>query len=106
MTTPLNKSELSKGRRRLVEICQRLRFGRIENLAVHNGEPVFDPAPRVIREHKFAGENAPHPAAARADCQLKNQVADLMSLLDQIGDGTIAVLTVKHGLPFHAELLG
>jgi hypothetical protein len=27
-----------------------------------------------------------------------------MQLLDSIGDGTIAVLTVKHGLSFHAEL--
>lgn len=106
MSTPQTKSALSLARRRLVEICQRLNFGRVENLRVLSGEPVLDPAPRVIREHKFCSDNAPRPEAGRADCKLKSQVTDLMQLLDAIGDGTIAVLTVKHGLPFHAELPG
>ena len=115
MTAPLptaaprgghTKSGLSPARQRLVELLQRLNFGRIENLQVRGGEPVLDPLPRVTREHKFAGENGPRPEAARADCRLKSQVADLMHLLDDIGDGTIAVLSVKHGVPFHAELPG
>jgi hypothetical protein len=99
------KSTLSPARRWLVEICQRLNFGRIEHLEIRSGEPIFDLAPRVIREHKFCSDNSPRPEAGR-DCQLKNQVADLMQLLDDVGDGTITVLTVKHGLPFHAELPG
>ena len=106
MHTPQTKSALSQARRRLVEICQRLNFGRVEDLQVRGGEPVLDPMPRVIREHKFCSENGPRPEATRADCKLKSQVTDLMQLLDAIGDGTIAVLTVKHGLPFHAELPG
>ncbi|AMV25208.1 hypothetical protein VT84_12485 [Gemmata sp. SH-PL17] len=100
------KRALSPVRRHLVELLQRINFGRIEGLEVRGGEPVLDPAPRVIREHKFAGDNGPRPEAARADCKLKNQVADLMHLLDDVRDGTITVLTVKHGLPFHAELPG
>ena len=58
------------------------------------------------RLYKFCAENGPRPEAGRADCELKGQVTDLMQLLDDIGDGTIAVLSVKHGLPFHAELPG
>lgn len=100
------KTSLSPARRRLVELMQRLNFGRIEGLAVRAGEPVLDPMPAVVREHKFCSDNGPRPEAAKPDCQLKNQVRDLMSLLDQIGDGSIAVLSVKHGLPFHAELPG
>jgi hypothetical protein len=106
MSTPQAKSALSPARRRLVEICQRLNFGRVENLQILSGEPVLEPAPRVIREHKFCSDNAPRPEAARPDCKLKSKVADLMQLLDAIGDGTIAVLSVKHGLPFHTELPG
>ena len=112
MTAPLNprpagpKSALSPARRQLVTLLQRLNFGRVEGLVVRGGEPVLDPMPRVIREHKFCSDNGPRPEAGRADCKLKKQVDDLMELLARIGDGTIEVLTVKHGLPFHAELPG
>ncbi|MBP3954803.1 hypothetical protein J8F10_05845 [Gemmata sp. G18] len=102
----LTKRALSPARHHLVELLQRLNFGRIEGLEVRGGEPVLAPMPRVIREHKFAGDNGPRPEAGRPDCRLKSQVADLMHLLDNIGDGTIEVLSVKHGLPFHAELPG
>ncbi|MCI0701675.1 MAG: hypothetical protein L0241_11385 [Planctomycetia bacterium] len=44
-----------------------------------------------------AGENDPQLEAARPDSLLKNQVYELIQLLDDIGTGTIAVLTVKHG---------
>ncbi len=102
----VTKRALSPARQRLVELMQRLNFGRVEALPVRGGEPVLDPLPAIVREHKFCAENGPRPEAGRAECKLKNQVTDLMALLDQIGDGTIAVLTVKHGLPFHAELPG
>lgn len=100
------KSSLSPARQRLVELMQRLNFGRIEHLEVRGGEPVLDPPPNVVREHKFGSENGPHREAGHPDCPLKNQIRDLMSLLDEVGDGTVAVLSVKHGLPFHAELPG
>ena len=59
-----------------------------------------------MKEIKFGGVNDAHPAAARADYRVKAQVVDLMALLDAVGDGTIPVVTVKHGLPFHAEVAG
>lgn len=104
MSRVLHKSALSPDRRRLVELCQRLNFGRIEGLEVRGGEPVFDPQPRTVREFKFAGDNGPRPESRRADCALKDQVGDLMRLLDAVGDGVIETLTVKHGLPFLAEV--
>ena len=103
MSTSLNKSALSPARRRLVELMQRVNFGRIDRLEVKGGEPVLEPMPAVTREHKFCGNNSPRPEAGR-DCQLRNHVADLMRLLDAIGDGTITVLVFKHGQPFHAEV--
>ncbi|MDY3563387.1 hypothetical protein R5W23_004890 [Gemmata sp. JC673] len=112
MTAPLHRcsggapttSALSPARRQFLGLLQRLNFGRVEGLLVRAGEPVLDPMPVVIREHKFGGDNGPRPEAGRPDHQLKAQVTDLMALLDALGDGTIAVLSVKHGLPFHAEL--
>lgn len=99
-------STLSPARRRLLALLQDTNFGRVEGLVVRGGEPVLAPPPRVVREHKFGGENGPRPEAGLPDFGLKAQHRDLLRLLDELGDGTIAVLSVKHGLPFHAELPG
>jgi hypothetical protein len=101
----VNKSELSPARRRLVEMLQRLNFGRIEGLLVRAGEPLFDPPPRQVREVKFGGENGARPEAAAADFALKAQVAELFRHLDELGDGTVEALSVKHGLPFAMQVV-
>jgi hypothetical protein len=99
-------STLSPARRRLVALMQRINFGRLEGLAVRGGEPVLDPMPRVVVEHKFASENGPRPEARQADFALKAQVLDLLTLLDSVRDGTVPLLSVKHGVPFLAEVAG
>lgn len=101
--TATTKLTLSPARRQLLELLQKLHFGRIEGLVVRGGEPVLDPAPRLVKEIKFGSDNSPHPAAAKSDFALKPQHRDLFALLTAVGDGVIAVVTVKHGLPFHAE---
>jgi hypothetical protein len=95
-----NKASLSPARRRLLELFQRVNFGRLESLAVCNREPVLDPRPVVVREHKFAGENGPRPELATDDFLLKQQVVELFAFFDQLQDGVIDVLEIKHGLPF------
>jgi hypothetical protein len=97
---------LSPARRRLVELLQTINFGRLEYLTVEGGEPVLDPSPPVTREHKFASENGPRPEAERPECALKSQHLDLMRVLDEVGDGVIAVIVCKHGIPFSCELPG
>jgi hypothetical protein len=104
--TPTPKSALSPARRRLVELLQEINFGRLERVPVRSGEPVLDPLPSIVREYKFASENGPRPEAARPDCALKPQHLDLMRVLDEVRDGTIAVIVCKHGIPFSAELPG
>jgi len=79
---------------------QKLKFGRIERLAIRNGEPLFDPPPRIVREVKFGGENVPPLEKASATFALKSQVIDLFRQLDGISFGQIEVLEIKHGLPF------
>ena len=97
---PVKKHSLSPARRRLVEMCQDLNFGRLEGLHIRKGDPVFDPPPRAIREIKFGGANGPRREPSLPDCLLKAQVLELFQSLDQLRDGTIEVLDVKHGLPF------
>jgi hypothetical protein len=68
---------------------QRLNFGRIEELRILDGEPLFDPPPLAIREHKFARGDGPRPEAAKADFALKAEVVDLFAQLEAMGDGVI-----------------
>jgi hypothetical protein len=79
MPIPMSKAALSPARRRLVELLQQLNFGRVEGLSFLDGDPIFDPPPRLVREVKFV---------------------ELFQYFDEIGDGTIDVLEIKHGLPF------
>lgn len=102
MGTPL-LSSVSPARRQLIGLMQRVNFGRIERLAVRGGEPVLEPPPRVVVEHKFGSENGPRPEARLGDFRLKPQHLDLLALLDSVGDGDLANLSFKHGLPFSAE---
>jgi hypothetical protein len=94
------KSGLSSRQRQLLEIMQRLNFGRIEGLSIRNGEPVFQPAPRVVRDIKIGGENGPRPELSIDDFALKGSVVEFFDHLARIGDGTLESVEVKYGVPF------
>ena len=98
------KSSLSSSRRHLVELMQRLNFGRIEDLIVRAGEPVFDPAPKVIQKVKIGGDNAPRPEFSCEDFLLKKQTIELLEAISNLVDGAVLTIDVKHGLPFGAEI--
>jgi len=95
---------LTSARRELIALFQRLNFGRVEGLVVRDSEPVLDPPPRVTKEFKFGGDNAPRPEAGLQDFVLKNQHRDLFQVFDDLGNGVVPVITVQNGLPFRAEL--
>jgi len=97
-------AHLSEGRRRLLRLMRELHFGSIEDLEVRDGEPVFEPAPRVVREIKFGSEKDPTPQTAARDLTAKIQVTELFDSLTSIGDGTIGRLEVKHGIPFRMTM--
>ena len=94
------QSSLSPERRRLIRDMQRINFGRIDGLVIRNREPVSDPIPRKQVEIKFGGENGPRPEIGASDFALKQQVIELFAFFDTLGNGTIDVLEIKHGLPF------
>jgi hypothetical protein len=96
----IKKASLSPGRRRLVELMQQLNFGRIEDLEIRAGEPLFNPAPRLVQDIKIGAENGPRPESVIPDFLLKNQVIELFEHFDRMGDATVACIDVKHGLPF------
>lgn len=94
------KQSLSSSRRRLLELMQRHSFCRIENLQVRAGEPVFDPPPRVSQDIKIGGDNGPRPEIEKGDFILRASVVELFEHLQRIGDGRVALIEVRYGLPF------
>jgi len=102
--SPITKHSLSYSRQQLLLLLQTLNFGRIEGLQIRGGEPILDPMPRRVRSIKFGGDNQTRPEALLENFVLREQHLGLLRLLDEIGDGTIAVLTCQHGLPFSAEV--
>lgn len=104
MTGTIALSSLPPQRRRLLRLMQELAFGSIEGLVIRDGEPSFDPPPRVVRDVKFGAENGPRPECTLDEFSLKVPVRDLFAHLDAMGNGTIRCLEVKHGLPFRMQV--
>jgi len=100
------KSSLSPARRRLVELFQRVRYGRIARLPVRGGEPVLDRGLRWTRTVKVLGENDPHPASLVEEFALRREVVAFFRLLREVGDGELADVEVRNGLPFLFEVEG
>lgn len=94
------KSTLAHNQARLVDLMQRLNFGRIEGLHILNGDPLFDPPPRIFRDVKPGRLNGSRPEAGKADFDLKIEVVDLFVHLEAVGNGVIERIEVQHGLPF------
>ena len=85
---------------------QEINFGWIERLQVRQGEPVFGPQTRVVREIKLGGESQPRPELERGDFVLKSQVVQLFEHLTTLGNGEVERLQVRHGLPFLMHIQG
>jgi hypothetical protein len=100
MNTFTTKASLSAPRRRLLQAMQKVNCGRIEGLAVHDGEPVFiNSQPQIIREIRVGKESKPRPELEKGDFVLKAPVVKLFQQLASLGNVTGVVILVKHGLP-------
>ena len=100
----LTKHSLTPAQTRLLSLMQEMNFGRIEGMAVVNGQPVFDPPPRIVRQVKFCSENGPRRERNLNEFNLREQVIELFDAIARMGNGTVESIEVKHGLPFLMNL--
>lgn len=105
MKIGIKTSALAGPQHRLLELMQRLNFGRIEGLRIREGLPDFDSPPQIVREIKIGGENGPRAECGSSDFALKAQVVELFSHLGALNDGHVICLEVKHGLPFRLTIV-
>jgi hypothetical protein len=104
LNQPITKSSLTPALARLVELLQALNFGRVEALTIRDGQPVFDPPPRVIQKLKMGADNAPRPEVGYADFRLKDGVIELLEMIARLENGEIRSIEVRCGLPVSAEI--
>jgi hypothetical protein len=93
-------SQLSPSRQFLVRLCQATNYGRIEDLVVGGGEPIFSgPAPVVLADVRLDVEEYSRDEHAAADFVLCAEVRRLMAILGKIGDGRISKIEIRAGVP-------
>jgi hypothetical protein len=102
----MTKQSLSNTDRRLVALCQRIRYGTILRLRVRNGEPDWNGGVRWKQTVMVTGENDPHPCLSLTDYPLRREVVEFFRLLNQIGDGEILNVGIRNGLPFTFQIEG
>jgi len=99
MTNVVTKATLTPARKRLVELMQEINYGRIEQLHVRDGEPVFDPPPTVLRLFLFGKDNGPNESRGNDGFALKKKVAELFEVFDRERLLSIQELMIDNGLP-------
>ena len=99
----LRTQDLSPGQRFLVELMHEHQFGRIENMPVRAGEPVFNGDVKLVRVARLGSGNHAANLTRSNEFDLKRQVRDLFEELERLQDGTVIRLEFRHGLPFLLE---
>ena len=100
----MKNTSLSKPRQQLVALMQQLNFGLLHNLRLRDGEPVLDQTMRIVRHVKFPGENGPRPELEAESFDLKAEVQGMLTFFDQLQNGMVARLEVRHGLPLRMDI--
>ncbi|MGC3971111.1 MAG: hypothetical protein QM775_28375 [Pirellulales bacterium] len=95
----ITKSQLSVPRQKLLELMQKLNFGRFQQLRLEQGEPVLNPPPLVVQDLKMGGNNDPRVEIHLRNFTLKQAHVELFHHFDAIQDGVIDEMEVRAGLP-------
>ena len=106
MSEVTTKASLTPARKQLLELMQEVNYGRIEELEVRDGEPVFEPPPSVIRLYLFGKDNGPNTARESDDFTLKKKVVELFDVFSRERSLSIKELMIDNGLPVRMTVAG
>jgi hypothetical protein len=100
---PKTTRDLLPSERRFLRAMHELRFGHFQDLRVHNGELVLDPAPVAVRQLKFGAAGPAHVDVSDGEFDLKQPVARFFQYVRSVQLGEIRLLQIHNGLPMLAE---
>ena len=97
--TTLRKSDLSRAWRSLVDRCQRLNFGHLEEVIFEDGEPIA--CARAVKTFKPGpgANNGAAEGAFHADVALREQWRDVLVLAQAHEYLVVRRFEVAHGNP-------
>jgi hypothetical protein len=102
---PRTTKDLTADQLRLVLIMRDYNFGRIENMAIRTGQPVFDGRVKIVRVARFGGERGRAQVTRADEFELNRAICRLFEELAKLGHGTVVSLEFRHGLPFKLEMM-
>ena len=94
--------DLNGAERSLLQLIQRIGFGRIEHVRVIQGKPDLSEL-RVVRDIRLGGPVAEHPQPSGA-FSLKQEVRDFFTVLRKLEAAIIRKVEVRHGPPVHLQI--
>jgi hypothetical protein len=94
----MTKRDLEAGQRRIVEIIELIGFGSIHGLLIREGQPCYDPAPRILQSIKLSAKQEHELARGNADT-LKKEFESLFEHLSRLRHAIVDI-EVQHGVPF------
>ncbi len=100
----MKQCNLSQSRQQLLKLIKEIQFGRIENLSITAGEPVFNSSIRVIRQVLLGKKLDCREKTINSSLELKAQVIEMFSYFDQLQKGIIPLLKIQDGLPLLLQL--
>jgi hypothetical protein len=92
-------SQLSKSRRVLIRLCQRVSYGSILNVQVAGGEVSFGDPPNVTVDVRLDGDAAERVELSLTDFALPVESLRLLDQIDRLQEGVIEKIVVQDGLP-------
>jgi len=97
-----NKSErmITDAESTLIRLIQEMRFGRIENFRLVDGEPILGSETELCTEYKLSGVEQPREVITDREFLNKPQVRTMFEQFEQVQHGTVDYLDVRDGLPF------
>jgi hypothetical protein len=95
-------TSISPAKRQLLNLFEDVQFGRLIGLIVRDGEPIFDPAPTVVRTLKFGAAGNPHRPTG--DPASRPAVTELFAHFTLISNGVVHKIQIADGLPLLAEI--
>jgi hypothetical protein len=100
MSTLLRFSQLSSPRQALVRLFESVNFGQILAVTIQDGDPVFDPKSIVLLDVKLDADEGERHELELSDFALRDEVRRLMRRLDELKNGRIERIEVRHGVPW------
>ncbi|MHB9036383.1 MAG: hypothetical protein ACYC64_06925 [Armatimonadota bacterium] len=91
---------ITKSEQRLLQIIQKLHNGKIEEMAVIDGEPIIDQTTKLVQRVYFVHGAVKRPVLVDHCYHDKHQVVDMLQNIREFCNGVVACLEIRDGLPY------